>query len=176
MLKTTPVNGQLPVSQPRPLPIYGTQFWERPRHPVTGQQRAQTPTSVRTMWSYHWMDASLYLGFALCCHSNATCAPIANPPNTAQLGGSPHRSPKLHPGPCNSGHMAADRQTNTQTYRQTHRHAWPQYILLHLRLMQNVIINANQATGVLFAKDTFPNLNTSACALCFSDCAPFGSN
>jgi len=26
---------------------------------------------------------------ALCCHSNETCAPIANPPNSAQLEGTP---------------------------------------------------------------------------------------
>ena len=28
--------------------------------------------------------------FALCCHSNATCTPIANPPNSAQPGASPN--------------------------------------------------------------------------------------
>jgi len=53
------------------------------RRPVTGQQRVQTPPSVRTMPSYRGMDASLQLGFALCCHSNATRAPITNPPNSA---------------------------------------------------------------------------------------------
>jgi len=31
--------------------------------------------------------------FALCCRSNATRAPIANPPNSAQLGGIPYHSP-----------------------------------------------------------------------------------
>jgi len=35
---------------------------------------------------------------ALCCHSNETRALIANPPNTAQLEGTPYHSPKLHPG------------------------------------------------------------------------------
>jgi len=30
MLRTSPVDGQLPASQPRPLPIYGAQVWERP--------------------------------------------------------------------------------------------------------------------------------------------------
>jgi len=46
MLRTPLVDGQPPASQPRPLPIYGAQFWERPRHPpVSGQQRAQTPPS-----------------------------------------------------------------------------------------------------------------------------------
>jgi len=29
----------------------------------------------------------------LCCHSNETCAPIANPPNNAQLEGTPYHSP-----------------------------------------------------------------------------------
>jgi len=57
------------------------------------------------------------LGFALCCHSNATGAPIANPPNNAQLGGSLYHSPKLDPGPCSSVGIRprTDRQTDTQT-------------------------------------------------------------
>ena len=60
MLTSPPVDCQSPASQPRPLAIYGAQFSERPRHPpVTGQQRAQTPPSVRTMSSYRGMDASL---------------------------------------------------------------------------------------------------------------------
>ena len=37
----------------------------------------------------------------LCCHSNETRAPIANPPNSAQLD-DPLPFPKLHLGPCNS--------------------------------------------------------------------------
>ena len=52
------------------------------------------------------------IAFALCCHSNATRALIANPPNNAQLGGIHYYSPKLHLGPCNSvgtRHAAADR-------------------------------------------------------------------
>ena len=39
---------------------------------------------------------------ALCCHNNETSAPIANPPNYAQLEDTPYHSPKLHPGPCSS--------------------------------------------------------------------------
>ena len=58
--------------------------------------------------------------FPLCCHSNTTLAPIANPPNSAQLGGSPYHSPKLHPGPCNSVGMRP--RTDRRTDRQTHRH------------------------------------------------------
>jgi len=43
MLKTPPVDSQSLASQPRPLPIYGTQFENAPCHPpVTGQQRTQT--------------------------------------------------------------------------------------------------------------------------------------
>ena len=55
--------------------------------------------------------------FALCCHSNATRAPIANPRNSAQLGGIPYHSPKFYQGPCNSVGMRprTDRQTHTQT-------------------------------------------------------------
>ena len=40
---------------------------------------------------------SLYV--RLCCHSNETRAPIANPPTNAQLGGIPYHAPDLHPGP-----------------------------------------------------------------------------
>jgi len=39
---------------------------------------------------------------ALCCHSNETHAPIANPPNSAQLEGTPYHSAKLHPVLCSS--------------------------------------------------------------------------
>jgi len=52
---------------------------------------------------------------AICCHSNETHAPIANPPNSAQLEGIPYHSPKLHLGPCCSVGMR--RGTDTQTQR-----------------------------------------------------------
>ena len=59
--------------------------------------------------------------FPLCCHSNATRAPIANLPNSAQLGGSPYHSPKLHPGPCNTVGMRpwTDRQIDRHTHTQS---------------------------------------------------------
>ena len=57
----------------------------------------------------------LVLGFALCCHSNATRAPIANPPNSAQLGGSLYHAPKLHPCPCSS--VGVWQRTDRQTHR-----------------------------------------------------------
>ena len=103
MLTTPPVDGQSPASEPRPLAIYGVQCWERLRHPpVTNQQRAHTPHK---------------LGFTLCCHNNATRAPVANPPNSAQLGGSLYHAPKLHPGPCSN--VGVQPRTDTQTNRHT---------------------------------------------------------
>ena len=48
---------------------------------------------------------------------NATRAPIANPPNCAQLGGSLYHAPKLHPGPRSSVGV------RPRTGRQTHRRA-----------------------------------------------------
>ena len=48
-------------------------------------------------------------------YSNATRALIANPPNSAQLGGSLCHAPKLHPGPCSSVGVRprTDRHTHT---------------------------------------------------------------
>jgi len=57
-----------------------------------------------------------------CCHSNATHAPIANPPNSAQLGGIPYHSPKLHPGPCNT--VGMQMRTDTQTLVTTIHFLW----------------------------------------------------
>jgi len=53
---------------------------------------------------------------ALCCHSSETRAPIANPPDSAQLGGSAYHSLKLHLGPCSSVGMRqrTDRQTEAR--------------------------------------------------------------
>jgi len=53
--------------------------------------------------------------------SNETCAPIANPPNSTLLGGSPYHSPKLHPGPCSSVDVLPRTDTHTHTLRQAHR-------------------------------------------------------
>jgi len=61
--------------------------------------------------------------------SNETHAPIANPPNSSQLGGSSCHSPKLHPGPCSS----------VDVRLWTARLGWPQYISRCLRLTRNVI-------------------------------------
>jgi len=58
---------------------------------------------------------------ALCCHSNETRAPTTNPPNRAQLGGTPYHSPKLHPGPCSSAGMrrGTERHTDGRSLRLT---------------------------------------------------------
>ena len=68
---------------------------------------------------------------ALCCHSNKTCAPIANPPNCAQLQGTPYHSPTYIQvsavvWECGVG----------QTRRQTHRRPWPIYITPRIRLSE----------------------------------------
>jgi len=123
MLRTPPPStaSYQPASHAH-FPYTARNFENASRHPpVTGQQRAQTLPSVRTMSSYRGMDASLWLVFALCCHSNATRAPIANLPNCAQLGGSLYQAPKLHPGPCSSVgvRLRTDRQTHTHIDTQT---------------------------------------------------------
>jgi len=51
--------------------------------------------------------------------SNETRAPLANLPNSAQLGDSPYYSPKLHPGLCSSVDVRP--RTGTQRYTQTDR-------------------------------------------------------
>jgi len=72
---------------------------------------------------------------ALCCHSNETHAPIANLPNSAQLGSIPYHAPKLYPGPCSS--VGIRPWIDTQTPVTT--------ILLHrLWLMRNVTVSTAQ--------------------------------
>ena len=74
--------------------------------------------------------------------ANTTWAPIANPPNSAQLGGIPEHSLKFHLGPCNSVGMQP--WTDTDTHTQTDRRMWPQYISRGLRLMRNVTNNVSK--------------------------------
>jgi len=62
MLRTPPVDGQSPASQPRPLPIYGAQFWEHPPSPASQRPAARADPAqpaARTMSSYRGMDTSL---------------------------------------------------------------------------------------------------------------------
>ena len=118
------------------LPYMARNFENAPRHPPAVLADA-AQMAIHTMSSYRGMDASLYLGFALSCHSNPARAQIANPPNSAQLGGNLYHAPKLHPGPCSS--VGVRPRTDTHTDRQTHRRAGRQYILRRLRRRQNVI-------------------------------------
>ena len=68
---------------------------------------------------------------SLCCHSNETRVPIANPPNSAQLDGTPTILPtyirvSAVVWECGEG--------------QTHRRPWPLYISSRSRLTRNVNI------------------------------------
>jgi len=59
---------------------------------------------------------------ALCCHSNETHAPIAKPPNSAQLEGTPTIPPtyiRVRAVVWECGEVQADRHTDRQTH--THR-------------------------------------------------------
>jgi len=57
---------------------------------------------------------------ALCCHSNETRAPVAHPPNSAQLGAPRTIPAKLHPCLCSTVGMRQG--TDTQTYAHTDGH------------------------------------------------------
>jgi len=52
---------------------------------------------------------------ALCCHSNETRAPTANPPNNAQSEGTPYHSQSYTRVPCSSVWECGDGQTDRQT-------------------------------------------------------------
>jgi len=86
---------------------------------------------------------------APCCHSNETCAPIANPPKSAQRG-ELLPFPKLHPGPCSSVGMRRG-----QTQRQIHRRAWPIYISPRLRLKRNAISWTSEVLAVILKMQTY---------------------
>jgi len=70
----------------------------------------------------HSTSTRWHFAFGLCCHSNETRAPIANPTNIAQPAGTPYHSPKLHQGPCSSVGMrrGTDIHTDTQTDARDH--------------------------------------------------------
>ena len=63
---------------------------------------------------------------ALCCHSNETRAPIANPPNIAQLGASPG-IPSSYIRVCAVVWECGDGQTDRQMDRYTHTDKHDQY-------------------------------------------------
>ena len=69
-------------------------------------------------WTLQQCSATvLPLTYVCVVNSNETRAPNANPPNSAQLEGTPYHSPKLHLGSCSSVGMR--RGTDRQTQRHT---------------------------------------------------------
>ena len=57
----------------------------------------------------------IVLYVCICFHSSETHAPIAKPPNSAQLEGTPYHSAKLHLGACSSvGIWCWDRHTHSR--------------------------------------------------------------
>jgi len=107
-----------PNQQRQSIRLKTLKHWQQPckiRHRVNTSMCSLTFLVCR----YAVMCANCQCRVALCCHSNETRAPTANPPNTAQPWGTPYHTPKLHPGPCSSVGMRP--QTDTQTDRQTHR-------------------------------------------------------
>ena len=71
-------------------------------------------------WAWR-ITAGLCQAFQQCYHSNATRAPIANPPNNAQLGGIPYTPPtyiqiRAIMWACGRG------QTDTHTHTDAHDH------------------------------------------------------
>ena len=73
-----------------------------------------------------------HFAFGLCCHSNETRVPIANPPNTVQLESTPTITASNIP-------VRAVVWECCEGQTQTHRRAWPIYISPRLRLTRNVI-------------------------------------
>ena len=89
---------------PRRPPVAGRRraSGDECRRPVPAATRADPAQPAVRIMSSSRDGRKLGTRFALCCHSNATRAPIPKPPNSAQLGGSLYHDPKLHPGLCSS--------------------------------------------------------------------------
>jgi len=95
---------------------------------------------------------------ALCCHSNETHAPIASPPNSAQLVGTPTIPPsyirvRAVVWGCGRGH----------THRHTHTDGqWPLYISPRIRLTQNVHIKTGYMNIIICHFSSFIFWNNKA--------------
>jgi len=64
------------------------------KQPVIERVQALLHSLIFCVQRYmHLQCIRLYAYIRVCCHSNETCASIANPPNSAQLGGTPYHSP-----------------------------------------------------------------------------------
>jgi len=93
--------------------------WERTKCGFSVPFRVSLPILVKTRHKAR-TSTLWYFAFALCCHSNETRAPISNPPNSVQLGGTPTTLPSYIPVRAvvwafgrGQNHMT-DRQTDTQ--------------------------------------------------------------
>ena len=96
---------------------------------------------------------------ALCCHSDETHTPIANPPNSAQLEGTPHHS-LTYIQVCAVVWECGEGQTDR------HRRPWPIYILPRLRLTWNVINHSprsNWKAGDTVLQKQFRSLMITIC-------------
>ena len=114
-LRTPPVTGQpaTPTSHIRRAILR-----RRPPSPASHRPAARAHPAERSHYVVISRDGRK-LVTSVRVHSNATRAPIANPPNSAQLGGISYHYPKLHPGPCNSVGMRPRTDRHTQTDRHT---------------------------------------------------------
>jgi len=114
--------------------LYVSLLWtlnaERRRNSVRARSRrlyrsASKPTTLLCRWipqgdqlyARTVNTIVLALTFRVCRHSNETRTPIANPPDNAQLRGTPYHSSKLHPYVYSSGGMrrGTDRHTDGAT-------------------------------------------------------------
>ena len=116
MLRTPPVGGRsaAPASRMRRA-VLGAP-------PVTRRSPAGGARRLRPDGRSHYVVISR---FALCCHSNATRAPIANPPNNAQLGGSLYHAPsyiRVRAVVWAYGRGQPDRQTDTDRHTDARDH------------------------------------------------------
>jgi len=95
-------------------------------------------SSITTTTTRHRPSTSTrrHFMFGLCCHSNDTRAPIANPPNSAQPQGIPYHSPS---------YIWVRAVVWKWSKGETHRHTWPIYISHCLWLTRNVTITSTNA-------------------------------
>jgi len=115
----------------------------------------------------------------LCCYSNGTSAPIANPPNTAQLEGTTYHSPKLHPGPCSSVRMqrGTDRHTYTDTQTVVTNIHFTSAMPHKVTQSHWVILKVTLAVSNLFNVQTWGNIvhincdvHTKSYMVCYFNC------
>jgi len=140
MLRTPPVDGQSPASHAH-FPYTARRFENAPRHPPgTGQQRAHTTPSVRNVVISRDGRKLVTRVHVMLPYSNATRAPIANPPHGAQPVGSLLPRPEVTSGSVQQcGRTAVDSGTETHTHTRRQTRVTTIYTLRRLGLVQNVI-------------------------------------